>query len=138
MLYALSWFAVLTLLTLWSLGVWALQAFAVWTVSSPGAVIGTGSSIEGLRLPDWLTPWVPPEVSRALNAMLSSLGPAVESLLQGVPEMAGGVTMAAWVVWGLGSVALLLLGAGLHVLIAFARRGSGRPGPQPAHGMGLA
>ena len=45
--------------------------------------------------------------------MLSGLAPVVDSLLQAAPALAGGLTVAIWVVWGIGSVLLVLLGAGL-------------------------
>ena len=43
MFYAISWFAVLSLLALWSLAAWALHAVAVWTVSNAGALTGAAS-----------------------------------------------------------------------------------------------
>jgi hypothetical protein len=40
------------------------------------------------------------------------------------------LTVATWVVWGIGSALLLMLGAGMHLLIAlWRRRGSGGSGP---------
>ena len=45
----------------------------------------------------------------------ASLGPAIDWLLQAVPLLAGGVSILSWVVWGLGSLLLLLLG-GLGLL----------------------
>jgi hypothetical protein len=40
------------------------------------------------------------------------------------------VSAATWVVWGIGSALLLMLGAGMHLLIAlWRRRGSGGFGP---------
>ncbi len=36
-----------------------------------------------------------------------------------------------WVIWGLGNVLLVLLGAGLHLLIAIWRRRGGGSDPQP-------
>ncbi len=131
MLYALSWFVIFSLIALWSLAAWAVNAFAVWTVSNAGTLTGAASGAEGLRLPEWLAPWVPPEVALAMTSLLSGLGPLVESLLQSAPSMAGALTVATWVIWGLGSVLLVLLGAGLHVLIAMWRRRGGGSGPQP-------
>ena len=62
--------------------------------------------------------------------MLAGLGPVVDGLLQTAPALAGGLTVATWVVWGIGSVLLVLLGAGLHLLIAlWRRRGDGGSGP---------
>jgi hypothetical protein len=37
--------------------------------------------------------------------------------------------VATWVVWGIGSVLLVLLGAGLHLLIALWRRRGGGSAP---------
>ena len=132
MFYALSWFLIFFFLALWSLTVWAANAVALWTIAQAGtwngATVGAGS----LALPDWLAPWVPPELAQALTAMLASVAPMVESLLQSAPALAGGITVAAWVVWALGGLMLLLLGAGLHLLIAMRRRRSGGvAGSQP-------
>ncbi|MBK7262361.1 MAG: hypothetical protein IPI03_11055 [Rubrivivax sp.] len=136
MLYALSWFLVSSLLALWSLAAWAMHAAAVWAVSNAGALTGAASEAAsgaaGLRLPDWLAPWVPPEFAQALTSLLSGLAPAVESLLQAAPALAGGLTVATWVLWGLGSALLIVLGAGLHLLIAMWRRRGGASGPRPA------
>jgi hypothetical protein len=94
-------------------------------------VISAASGVEGLRLPEWLAPWVPPEIVQAMTSLLSGLAPAVESLIQAAPALAGGLTVATWVIWGLGSVLLVLVGAGLHLLIAMWRRRGGGSGPQP-------
>ena len=136
MFYALSWFVVFGLLAIWSLAAWASHAVAVWAVSNAGTLTGAASGAvsgaEGLRLPEWLAPWVPPEVAQAMTSLLSGLAPVVEGLLQAAPALAGGLTVATWVVWGLGSGLLVLLGVGLHLLVAMWRRGGGRSGPQPA------
>ena len=131
MFYAISWFVVFGLLALWSLGAWAFHATAVWAVSNAGTLAGATSGVEGLRLPEGLAPWVPPEIVQAMTALLSGLAPAVEGLLQAAPSLAGGLSVATWVVWGLGSVLLVLLGAGLHLLIAMWRRRGGGSGLQP-------
>lgn len=130
MFYALSWIVVFGLLALWSLVAWAFNAAAVWVVSNAGTLTGAGSAVENLRLPDWLAPWVPPEIVQAMASLLPSLAPAVESLLQAAPSLAGVLSAATWTIWGLGSVLLVLLGAGLHLVIAIVRRRSGGSGPQ--------
>jgi len=131
MSYALSWFVVFGLLALWSLGAWAFHAIAVWAVSNAGVLTGAASGVEGLRLPDWLAPWVPQEIVQAATSLLAGLAPVVEGLLQAAPSLAGGLSVATWVIWGLGSVLLVLLGVGLHLLIAMLRRRGGGSGPQP-------
>ena len=137
MLYALSWFVVFTLLALWSLAAWALHAVAVWTVSNASALTGVASGASTLNLPDWLARWVPPEVAQWGSQVLAGLAPFVDSLLQTAPALAGGLAVATWVVWGVGSVLLVLLGAGLHLLIALWRRRGGS-GSGPRAGSSLA
>ena len=137
MFYALSWFVIVALLALWSLAAWALHAVVVWTVSHAGALSGAASGVGGIALPDWLAPWVPTELVQAISQLMAGLAPLVDSLLQAAPALAGGLTVAAWVVWAIGGVLLLLLGAGLHVLIALWRRRSGG-GSGPNAGPSLA
>lgn len=125
MFYALSWLAVLLLLALWSLAAWALHAVAVWTVTHAGALTGATSGVGNIALPDWLSPWVPAELVHGLIQLIEGLAPLVDSLLQAAPALAGGLTVAAWVLWALGGMLLLLVGAALHLLIAMWRRRSG-------------
>ncbi len=86
----------------------ALWSLAVWVVNS--IAVGTVSN----------------------TGTLTGATSAVEGLLQVVPALAGGLTMAAWVIWAVGSAPFVLLGAGLHLLITMWRRSIGRSGPQPA------
>lgn len=130
MFYAISWFIVFGLLAIWSLGAWAFHAAAVWAVSNASALTGAASGAGDLRLPDWLAPWVPPEIVQAMTSLLSSLAPTVESLLQAAPSLAGMLSVATWAIWGLGSVLLVLLGVGLHLVIAMWRRRGGDAGRQ--------
>jgi hypothetical protein len=125
MFYAVSWLFVASLVALWSLAAAALHALAVWTVSNAGALTGAASGTSTITLPDWLVPWVPPEVAHLASQLMAGLSPLVNSLLQAAPALAGGVTVATWVIWGVGSMLLVLLGAGLHLLIALWRRRSG-------------
>ncbi len=137
MFYALSWFFVASLVALWSLAAWALHALAVWTVSNAGALTGAASGASTITVPDWLAPWLPPEAAQWASQLIASLAPLADSLLQAVPALAGGVTIATWVIWGIGSVLLVLLGAGLHLLIALLRRRS-VSGSGPGAGSSLA
>jgi hypothetical protein len=117
MFYALSWFAVLSLIALWSLAAWAFHALSQWGAANTGGLAGAAAPLQEI-----LGPWLPPELAQALAALLSSLQPIWESLLSLVPALAGGLSFLVWVIWGLGCVLLLILGAVLHALIALARR----------------
>jgi len=123
MVYALSWFGVFCLLALWSLAAWAFHSITAWTFSNAGVLAG-GSAVasEGLRLPDWLAPWMPPELALALAAMASAVMPAIEAVLGWAPALAGGLSAAVWVVWGIGSVLLVVLGFLATGLFAVLRR----------------
>ena len=132
MFYALNWFVIASLIAAWSLVSWALHAVAVWTVSNVGAFSGAASSAgaSAMALPEWLAPWVPTEIAKWASQLLAGLAPFVDSLLNTAPALAGGLTVATWAIWGIGSVLLVLLGAGLHLLIAQLRRhGGSRHGP---------
>jgi len=127
MFYALSWFFVAALLALWSLAAWALHAVAVWMVSNAGALTSAASGAGAIAVPEWLAPWVPPEVAQWASQLMGALAPLVDSLLEAAPALAGGLTVATWVIWGIGSALLVLLGAGLHLSIALWRRRAGSP-----------
>ena len=127
MFYAFSWFVVLSLLALWSLAAWAFHSITAWTVSNAGVLVGGAGATEGLRMPDWLAPWVPPEFALALTAMVSAFTPAIEAVLGWAPALAGGLSVAVWVIWGIGSVLLIVLGFVATGLIAVLRRRASVP-----------
>jgi hypothetical protein len=120
--YAISWFAVFTLLALWSLAAWALHSITAWTIANAGVLAGGSGAIEALRLPGWLAPWVPPELAAALSSVASAFTPAIEAVLGWAPALAGGLSVAVWVVWAVGCALLIVLGAVLSGLIAVLRR----------------
>ena len=131
MFYALSWLFVVALLAVWSLAAWALHEVAAWTGANAGGLSGAVSGASTMTFPDWLAPWVPPEVAQWASQAMGGFAPFIDSLLQAAPVLAGGLTVATWVIWGIGSVLLVLLGAGLHLLIALLRRrGVGGFGPR--------
>lgn len=131
MVYALSWFFIFILLALWSLAAWTLHAVAVWTVSNAGSLTGAASGASSVAVPDWLTPWMPPEVAQWASQLMAGVAPFIDSLLQAASTLAGGLTVTTWVIWGLGSVLLVLLGAGLHLLTTlWRRRGGSESGPR--------
>ena len=105
------------------------QPASVRSSCTLGWLSGAASGVGSLRLPEWLAPWVPPEIAQALTSLLAGLGSMVESLLQSAPALAGGLGVVTWVGWGIGSGLLVLRGVGLHLLIALVRRHGSGPGP---------
>ena len=126
-LYALSWSVMLILLALWSLAAWAFHSIAAWTVSNAGVLAEGSGAIQSLRAPDWLAPWIPPELALALTSLLSTLSPAIEAALNQAPALAGGLSVAVWTVWGVGSALIIILGLVCSRLITVLRR---RASPQ--------
>ena len=138
MFYAFNWFLVFGLLALWSLAAWALHSITAWTVSNAGVLTTAGAgAAEGLRMPDWLAAWVPPEFAPALNSMVSTFAPAMEAVLEWAPTLAGGLSVVVWVIWAIGSVLLIFLGFGVTGLIAALRRRASMLAA-PARGPGVA
>ena len=131
MFHLLNWFVVFSLLAMWSLAAWAFHAIAVWTLANAGVLASGSGSIEGLRVPQWLAPWIPSELALALTSMASALKPAVDSLLGWAPSLAGGLSVAVWVVWVIGGVLLVVLGVVISGLIAVLRKRSAVPTTQP-------
>jgi len=125
--HALNWFVVFSLLALWSLAAWAFHAIGVWTISNTGALAGGAGAIESLRLPDWLAPWLPPELALAFTSMLSAFMPVVDAVLNQAPALAGGLSVAVWAVWGIGSILLVVLGFVVTGIIAVLRRRASVP-----------
>jgi len=122
MFYAFGWFVVLSLLALWSLAAWAFHSIAAWTVSNAGALAGGSQVTQSLRVPDWLAALVPPDLALALGSTASAIMPAIDALLGWAPAIEGGLSVAVWVVWGIGSVLLIVLGFVATGLITVLRR----------------
>ncbi len=115
---------VFTLVALWSLTAWAFHAVTAWTVANAGVLAGSPGATEGLRLPAWLAPWVPPGFADALASAVSAFTPAIEAVLAWAPTLAGGLAVAVWVVWAIGSALLIVVGVVLSGLIAVMSRRS--------------
>lgn len=122
MFHAISWSIVVTLLALWSLAAWAFNAIATWTAANAGALTTSAVPITGVALPDWLAPFFPAEMSTALTAMLATFVPVVEGALSLAPSLADGLTTLVWIVWGVGSLLLVVMGIVSSGLIGMLRR----------------
>jgi hypothetical protein len=120
-LYAISWFLVLTLLIIWSTGVWLFHSLAVWSLIGVGAA---GQSLQIDRLPDagWMSLWVPPDLILAVQTTVAAVMPWVQSMLSALPSLADWLAPLAWIVWGAGLLTLAVGTVALHAMIAVARR----------------
>ncbi len=125
MIHALVWLAVALFLALWSLTAWALHAAAVWALSNAGALSGVATDVGAIPLPAWLAPWVPAEMVQAVTQLIAGMAPLIDSLLQALPMLAGGLTVLAWGIWAVGAFGLVLLGVGGHVMVTLWRRRAG-------------
>ena len=122
MIYAISWSVMFVLLALWSLAAWAFHSVAAWTVSNAGLLAAGSGAIEGLRAPDWLAPWVPNELALAFTSMVSALSPAIEAALNQAPSSADGLSVVVWVIWGVVSAGIVILGFVCSRFITVLRR----------------
>jgi len=91
---------------LWSLAAWGSTPSGM-TVSSAGALAEASGSRDcccrtGSR------PGSPPRSPLAFTSLLTALTPAVDSVLGLAPALAGRTVGAVWVVWGIGSVVLIV------------------------------
>ena len=129
MLYVLSWSAVLFLFAMWSLAAWSVHAMATWTLANANVLSGKTGVAEAMRWPEWLAQWIPSELASAVVSLGGALKPAIDALMAWAPTLAGGLSAAAWVLWAIGAVMLLLLGFALSLLIAVIGRQSSAPQP---------
>jgi len=116
----LVWIVFGLLLALWSGTLWVAAEFTRWA----GAFIGSGQAVDwaamasGWKLPAWLAWWVDPSL---IESTMSTAVWALEAARDALPwlETATGWLVAlAWVVWGFGALALLLVTLGAHALVS--------------------
>jgi hypothetical protein len=122
MFHVVGWSMVVILLALWSLAAWAFSALATWTAANADALTSSAVPITGLALPAWLAPFIPAEMSTAFTAMLANFAPVVQGALALAPNVADGLTTLVWVVWGVGSLLLVVMGFVSSGLIRMLRR----------------
>lgn len=122
MFYALSWSVMAVLLALWSLAAWAFHSIVAWTASNASVLAEGSGALGGLRTPDWLAPWIPPEVALAFTSLSSALSPAIHAAIDQAPALADGVSVAIWAAWGIGSALIVILGLVCSRLITAMRR----------------
>lgn len=117
MVIVAGWVLVLLLLAMWSGLVWSGEALLAAALSHAGN-LGSGD----WSLPEALTAWLPVPVAEWLAGTLETLTPQLQALVGTLPWLSGGVTVLAWVVWGLGALCLLGIGVAIHVGVALWRK----------------
>ena len=121
MIHALLWSVVALSLACWSLLSWAAHALVSWPGWRAGNPAAWSAWIEQLALPAWLAPWLPAGAFNTVKSAIVASGPLLESVVGSLPIAAAWIVGAVWVVWALGSVILLVLGAlGSGLVAAFA------------------
>ena len=122
MLLAIAWFVVLALLSAWSICVWLLHSIAVWSATGAGSLVVQSKQIGGLALPNWVSVWVPPDLMLALKSSVSTVLPFVESAMGTLPAAAAWLSPLAWMVWGVGALLLMAIGAVIHVAMTMMKK----------------
>lgn len=117
MVFLVGWVLVLLLLAGWSALVWAGHAVLAAMLSHVGT-LGPGE----WSLPESLMHWLPVWAAEWLVGTLENWTPQLQSLANSLPSVSSGVTLLAWVVWGGGALALLVVGIVIHVGVALWRK----------------
>lgn len=113
----LLWMVVGLLLALWSAVVWLGQAVLTVVLGGAGQL-----PVNDLALPEAWTRWLPQGVSESITQALEASQPVVQAVLDGMPALAGGVTVLAWVTWTVGALLLVLAGGASHAGLRWWQR----------------
>lgn len=132
MLYALTWFAVFSLLGLWSLAAWLLHAIGSWTAAQAAGAAQAGTALPDGGLPVWLAAWLPPQAQEALASLAAAVVPLIDATVGFLPALAGALSVVIASVWALGALLLLGLGALLHGLVHALRKRAAAATPMHA------
>lgn len=113
----LLWVVVGVLLAMWSATVWLADLVL-------GALLGGAGHlpVKDLALPEAWTRWLPQGVSEAITQGLETLQPVLQAFIDQMPNLAGGATALAWVVWAVGAALLLLAGGVSHAGLRWWQR----------------
>ena len=88
----LSWVVVGLLLVLWSIFVWVGQLLLT-------ALLGGASHLptKDLGVPEAWTTWLPQALSEWMTAVLEAAQPWLQTVVDQMPVLAGGIEVLAWV-----------------------------------------
>lgn len=77
-------------------------------------------------MPEIVALWVPADVINAIKSASAMAAPFFETALAALPSVAGWLAPVAWGVWGLGALALVVIGAASHAIIFATRKAASR------------
>ena len=126
MLHLISWFLVVALVATWTGCVWVLHALASWSIAGADTLIAESQKIDTFTLPEWIAPWVPPDLMLALKTSLAPVLPWLKAALSALPSPLGWLSPLTWIVWGLGSLILVVVAVLTHTLISVTRTAASR------------
>lgn len=124
MLYAVMWSMVSLLFIFWSVAAWGVYSAVQWLAglapdkleaATTAAGDATREAVPLLGMPEWMTVNLPQEIVEAWLVWAKALLLWLQSPLLNAPTLIDWLTPAIWIVWGLGTFLLLLIGIAMHV-----------------------
>lgn len=113
----LLWIVVGVLMAVWSATVWLGQLLLTVLLGGAGHL-----PVKDLALPEAWTRWLPQGLSESITQGIEALQPWLQTLLDTMPALAGGVTVLAWITWAVGAALLLLAGVMSHAALRWWQR----------------
>lgn len=113
----LLWSVVGVLLALWSAVVWLGHLVLSALLGAAGHL-----PVQTVTLPEAWLRWLPVDVAESIPRAVESARPVLQSVLDVMPALAGGVAVLAWVTWTVGTVLLLLAAGASHAGLRWWQR----------------
>ncbi len=115
----LIWVVFAITAVLWTLSAWGVASLIEWSLPllASGDTAQVEAAMRSWAMPAWMTLWVDPLWWQAAQAFALW---CVEGLQAMGPVVSAGVSWLVplvWVSWGLGTLVMLVLAGGLHVLM---------------------
>ena len=132
MAHLIIWLLVLTLLSLWTLCAWLAHSLLGWSgwEAAAGQDINTVWATLVSQL-GALAPWLGGEWLAPTQNLLLGMGGWLQPWIRQIPGLLQWLIPVVWVVWGLGALLLLVLGAGSSLSWRwFKKRQPGSRSPQ--------
>ena len=121
------WLLTGLMLLLWTAGMAATAELVQWLAAQLPQWVGTMPELKPWPWPAWLSPWVDPALLQSLQGLVLWLVDLLRPLAPSLEGLGTLLSVAVWLLWGLGLLAALALAVLGHVLIG--RRQRRRLGP---------